>query len=1283
MSHISGRYQRTPVGSSAEPTKSTATPVLTDVRVRSPEGTLRSGRAAQFFLKRPRLFLGTFYTVLAAAAMALALRGPYVVRFIDIQYPYDISASVSQLGSAWSYTNLGTYSGINIYVLPSYLPYVGLAAIGLPPWLIQATTDTAALAIAGLGAFWLSRELWHHDARTSTKFASLLTGIFYMFSMATVQIVFWDFIPTGVWALALLPVELFLLLKLFRILEEEERLSLVTAAAFLVLTPFTLGANEPIALNFVYLVGVVLIWKILTSPKRVRLAAGLSAALLILLTLLINAFWIVPESAAAQAGLGGAPGYASNLSDFTSFTSQLNTVWALELRGMNQGVLSWYGPLYDSSNPFSLVLLPLAVLAILPLLRLRETGSKSAQQSVLILWVALLGAVAIYTGVNSPIFELGGKSLFLNPYVLQVVRNSANASGLALVLLLALLFGFGVHVLISLGSPSQAGRPATAQREPIVDRTVSTGVRNRTWGGAGRSKILSDASYVSVAAVLILLPAILPAVSGSLIAPAPYQAQADVPSYIPALAEYVNAHAGEQYTMLVPGGFQEQNWTDYGGHGYDGYDILASEISTPIIDGTGGGLGGSTTALLQDAYSDLELPPEDVSYGTLLSVLQVRYVVLEGDLGGSFPFGFPIYDNVTHMRDFLGAQPEISLVDAFGPDYLFLNSNPTPAPVWSTSNASSAASYAVNITSLWYNATAARVEGDLAPPVAPVRENSGALSLSANVTEQLRGLPFPGDAVSFNTIPLNISLAQFPTLTISFTTGNFTAVGFAFSPVANLSRDYSTFSSETYSLNNDEFPTGNAVPNSGWYYSPGSVTTVTINVSLAYSESPAALSPNGTLSHLFITMAPTIGDTTEQLRTNASNLHNLNSTIDSISLNIPFYSWANRSVNPALSSGKLTNLTSEFYRSALANSSEPSSPIKPTLLNSSISISVNRSALLHGLAFPYSPMVFNDLPLHLNVTTTPYLIVKFETDRFTALSILVSNASNLSTALGGFEEDWSATWQFSSSYPNAVPNVGWYYSPDYSVTMAISLPQALANNEEEGSPSELPELNFIDIALSPTLGNQTEQLNSNDSTIHGDNATIQSIALTSIYQVVGGNVSVPTDIPSFLGVANITLPRFDPTAEILLQQSVLPTDLTSLENLSISSRSPTEWQVAGESSDGGRTIVVLFQRWDPLWQLLPEASGLSVIAHFVVDGYANGWLISLPQNRAWVTFEIIYVGQKTLETGILISEVTLIAVSGLVAYAVLFRWLPTRAQVGFLRPRAFNKGPYRSRDRSR
>jgi hypothetical protein len=1224
---------------------------------------------------------GVFYVALAAAAIIEALQGPYVVRFIDIQYPYDTSAFVSQLAFAWSYNNLGVFSGINIYIAPSFLPYAALAAIGLPAWFIQASTDTAGLSIAGIGAFWLSRELWQNDSRTSTVWASLLSGVLYMFSMATVQIVFWDFIPIGVWFLALFPVEILLLLRLFRILDREERISIGHISAFLILTPLTLGANEPLALNFLYFVCVILIWKVSTTRSRLRLAASIIAGAVVLLSITLNAFWIVPELGAAKAGLGGTAGYAANLFDFTSFTGQLNLVWALELRGMDQGVFSWYGPLYDSPGSFSVLLLPLALILIIPLIRLREVGLRLAQQSVLVLWLALLGAAAIYTGVNSPIFNLGGQSLFLNPYVLQVVRNSADAVGVVLALLVALLFGFGVHSLSDWLSAAASNRVGLEPQDSGSEDHLQPRPRRRWRIDTPRGRAFLGNVCLSAAVLLVLVPALLPAASGSLIAPAPYQSRTEVPSYVPALATYLNSHAQDEYTLLVPGGFQEQNWTEYGGHGYDGYDILASEISTPIIDGVGGGVGGPAVPLIQDAYSDLLLPPEDVSYGTLLSVLQVHYLVLEGGLGGSYPFGFPISDNITRMRLFLAAQPGLDLVNTFGPDYLYVNVNPAPAPVLSTSTVSSVTSHSINITALWYNATIARVQGVLTSPVTPIRDQSGALAISADVSEQLRGLSFPGDAVSFNSVPLNISLAQFPTLTISFATGNFTAVGFAFSSIANLSQNYSDLSSETLSSINYEFPAGNAIPNPGWYYSPGNVTTVTINVSQVYSETPAMLASNGTLSHFFIIMAPTMGDDHEQLRTNASNLHDLNATIEGIALNVPFYSWANRSIIPSVSSSILTNLTREFYADSLSNSTKPSSPIKPTSLNSSILISVNRSSLLQGLPFPGSPMVFNDQPLQLNITATPYLIVKFETDRFTAVSILVSNTSNLSATAVGFGQDWSSTWQFSTSYPNAVPNLGWYYSPNVPVSLAINLPEALATSGGRGAPASPRDLNFIDIALAPTIGNQTEQLQTNASTLRGENVTVESIELTSIYEIAGANVSVPTDIPSFLGVANVTLPEFDPTAEIVLTGGVQLTDLTTIENLSISYHSPVEWQVAGSTPDGGQTVIVLFQRWDPMWELLPLASGLSVIAHVIVDGYANGWLVNLPQGRSPIDFEIVYTGQHALVTGILVSEATLLGVSGLLIYVLLLRWFPSWALQRFLRRRGFNDRRPQSRDR--
>ena len=86
--------------------------------------------------------------------------------------------------------------------------------------------------------------------------------------------------------------------------------------------------------------------------------------------------------------------------------------------------------------------------------------------------------------------------------------------------------------------------------------------------------------------------------------------------------------------------------------------------------------------------------------------------------------------------------------------------------------------------------------------------------------------------------------------------------------------------------------------------------------------------------------------------------------------------------------------------------------------------------------------------------------------------------------------------------------------------------------------------------------------------------------------------------------------------------------------------------------------------WSVLWSAwMDKGKRIEIKDHFVVNGYANGWIVPVEQFRVsgsefrvqdnnWENFEIVleYKPQRLFEVGLLISTTTLLGCIGYLGY---------------------------------
>ena len=1173
-----------------------------------------------------RVSLSLFFLA-AAAPLCLAYQGPFVIHFIDQQYPYNPPATVWALQYSWSNTNLGETSSVNIFSLPSTMLYLGAYYLGSPPWLAQFSFNLVALWMSGFGMFIFLRHFSEFSKKNTLLLGAGICSIFYMFNMVATQVYYWDFIPIGPLFQAALPFQALLLsrgLQIARIPGGQFPYGHAVGVAGLSI--FTLGANEPLAVGAGLVLVTVAAYGVI-DPFRLCVKKKIGFLLLSTAASIgINAYWLIAELSQASGGIINEQAL-QNLNDYLFFTSRLSPLYGLELRGIQTGNFMWYSSLYNGPGIGALLLLPLVMLMLIPLLVLKALRPVQRMQ-ILATVAMLLLAVAAFAGAGGPLGVLGLNPVLTSPTALQLIRNTANAIGPALSFLMACMFLYGAEASLILGHYVMS--LVTAKPRPIAALSRLDILRRNRSGGRATSAFAVPVASLAIVALVSssVVPYIVPGVSGWLIAGTPYQSRESVPAYETETARYINQHAGSTYTMLVPGGFQEQNWTGYGGRGYLGYDVLSSLITTPIIFSDGGGLSGNPNFVIREAYASAELGSTMTNFTEILTKLRVGYLVVEGGLGAQYPWGIRPVDNTTRIVGFLEGQRGLQLVQTLGLNWIFQNSLGIPSLISTGSAISPLNGLGSNITQTYANASSHLPYPSATPPVFLSETGAGTLSLSVSRSLQLAGLPSPGYPITFNVVPLSISVNQFPTLKITFTTSKYTAAFFSISDANSLTYDAvkgSLLSTWQYST-----PGPNVGPNDGWYYSPSEPTTVSINLQTALIDE-AGPATSGMVNYLAIQLWPTGGNATEQAHTTPANTQNLSISIQSLTIQPALFSGTVLPIiHPAVEVSS-KNITANYFYGVNGQSNHSlRSPIPLYNTTSGPAAVWNESWSGRNLTYPGFPIIYNNLPVNASLSSSHYLVAKIRTSPGSSVVFAVSSEANISKSLWGSE--WASAR--GSTYP--ASNNGTYATNGDWLTIAIDLQSALRGQDDLLKCGNSCAFNFLSVQL---IAQASARI------VHFQ---VSAMALTDNIQVSGSNVSIPGT------TAEIFIPgipfAFNESSSIATSNPTMQTRVRPAVIESYSEISPISYTLTLASPSGYPFALVFSQSFNPLWSISSDPSH-SAGEHFLANGYANGWFFPPCSCRGNFTLSIKFLGQAALDDGEVITAATLVSLVGIMIFS--------------------------------
>ncbi len=213
--------------------------------------------------------------------------GTYLMGWDSLQTELNPSLAVKRAFFAvWEeYQSFGLVSGMaHASDLPRAI-FLWLISFILPQQIVRYFFHSLMLFVGGLGAFILFRD---HFRFTKEKiYLAFLGALFYMFNLGTIQLFYVPFEPFSVF-FAALPWEIWIFLKTLEIPSKKNLL------LFVLINLLAIPQSYLQTLFVVYglILGCLTMGKLIEDKSFVVLKR---AVLLILLTLAINAFWLLPQ----------------------------------------------------------------------------------------------------------------------------------------------------------------------------------------------------------------------------------------------------------------------------------------------------------------------------------------------------------------------------------------------------------------------------------------------------------------------------------------------------------------------------------------------------------------------------------------------------------------------------------------------------------------------------------------------------------------------------------------------------------------------------------------------------------------------------------------------------------------------------------------------------------------------------------------------------------------------------------------------------------------------------
>jgi hypothetical protein len=1241
---------------------------------------------------RPRLRRGVEWlhsreARLAAAFVALAtlvtlvnFQGVFSVHFIDNSWPQDPVGSLQSLFYAWGPDRLGYLNLLGPIAIPTTAFAAGLQLVGIPSGVQEILLLILLQSVALLYSYrTLSRYLLQPVEPRLREPLSVVGSVILVTSFYVQTVYWWDFLPDGFLLLAAGSVLLYYLAGLLEGALEGRaptpRRVLVVAAV----STLSFSVNIPFNLSLLFLVfSLPTLAVIARGGVAVRRWVWLRFQLLVAgMVAVTSLWWLLPSAEFASLSPSYVTTQSPSINSQAIFVSSTSGVHFVDLlRGaigypyLAQGHYSLTTAVYaDAGVPLSFLFLIVLGGGLL-LWRRKE-------HSPLLLCTALLLLLALFIlGVNSPLYPQVFGFLFQSPVILTALRTPFVALGLAFEELWVCAMCLAVSSCYGWLRAEMRPRVATdgAGKAPPPG-LLRTPLRSPRWLGP------------LLAALLLLVPAVAlaPAAwAGDAVPVTPYESRQQVAPYERAVANFLRTNLDGRVAMLYPGGFLEQNWT----RGYDGYDILPSLLPGAIlVDNYREGFVVANNSLLTLAYSTLESGNSQTSgLSGLLARLGVGYLVIEGEVGGYFPFGQSTPPNYPVLLASLNSTANLTLAAVIGPDFLYAVAAPRGLVSLVTTAVSDAnlvqaeIEPSLNLTSAFFNST--RIESATVPFPAYSAEWDGAINFSVSpaqkaspaATEAAANSPWPGPITLVNGYPLDLPVSPGDELLLNFSTNLQTAISVSIITATTISGVAPTsVPLETYSVGAPADNLGSGDPTlvpaygANHFVSPGRFTLLTDD--LAATLRGIA---NPTIHFLAVSLWPVQANGTGTRGVPVQDWQGTQSVrISSLELGAnvflappapptsPFVGGGLPTVPPqdllpSIELGLRTNTTLAPAHNLFVDSSNGTDELR-------FGSAEKANWTTRPLAPPFpafgEPTYFTANALGLEVNTTEFLTLTLRSSQNTAFTLALLPARNLSSLSPG---QLDAQMLYLGGSASTVGGGDPLLAPTYGGEHFDTNGSTLTFTEEFSalSPAAPAELNHLVVELFYVAPNGSGVRGLSPSDWPGTEAVFLDSATASPYLLDGQPPTGPTLSLAgtrLLGVAPSGLPS---------GSASLPGPAPQLDqNVSLvySYPSPTEFVVQLHSTDaaasGRQVLLELSQTYFGGWTIA-DPHGIVSWSHVELDGALNGFLVNLSQGASVSSFEIVFSPQTLYEVSLLLGILVPVAIGAML-------WLPPRIRRRF------------------
>lgn len=682
-----------------------------------------------------------FYYLLFAAISVLItflnIGGQYIIHFIDIMWPLNPVESILTSFNMWSYSSYGYVNGINIF---NFQYFFTIALLSYFPVYIQEFVLLAILQLIGaVYTYKIFKEFIFKNDSILVSILSFSAAFPIIFS----NYYWWDFIPIGFFLISFGVMFIYYSLAFLDNYNKNNKFNYKYIFLMGIASMLSFSSSAPVNANLIILALIMPLFVISRNSGKKKII--IFYLIMLSIVLFTNLWWIIPSylavlfTSGSISSLGGSGNvyvlilnsYNANFFNVLEFAHTISPYFGLA------GSLKINNIIYGLSVYLSMILLFFAIGSFFyPKEKLRKEYFLS------VFFLVLLDLVMM--GINSPLKSIEVYLIDNNGILSEYLRGDPGTLYWAFFVILTIVITVSLYIIL----------------KPYMEKH-----KNR------KSKTM-------IILVLLLLIFSFMAIApqnydGYAVPHYPYRSRMVVPSFDKEVAAFIKNNSGQHYTLLYPSGFLEQNVTN----GYDAYDILPSMIpQSLIIDGSGGNV------MLENIYNYIDSTALSENFSYYLYSENIKYIVVEGDVGGTYPFGFyppPDYNTMlSHLNNTVG----IKLFKRIGPDYIY-SADKVPegmiskAAIFSNSSIIDGDIIPVeNITYQYYEDTFGN-----RTVYEPNATYNGGINVNINKTSWniISNLSYrytPAEPIFYNSIPLNINTSIDSVLVVKLTGNNDTVL---------------------------------------------------------------------------------------------------------------------------------------------------------------------------------------------------------------------------------------------------------------------------------------------------------------------------------------------------------------------------------------------------------------------------------------------------------------------------------------------------------------------------